>query len=144
MQTAADRLGMAVEYFEIRPDNPVSDILPAIERAKVQAATFFPTQTVIANAERIAAWSAKVRLPTISGWAQFPQNGNLMSYGPNLKATSRRLAFFTDRILKGARPGDLPVELPNEVELVINQKTAKALGVTIPRAVLVRANQVIQ
>lgn len=143
-QAAAERLGITVEYFEIRPDNPITHVLTSIERARVQAAVFFPTQNIIINAEQIAAWAAKARVPTISGWAQFAQSGNLMSYGPNLKATSRRLAFFTDRILKGTRPGDLPVELPNEVELVINQKMAKAIGVTVPRTVLIRANQVIQ
>jgi putative ABC transport system substrate-binding protein len=80
----------------------------------------------------------------MSGWAQFAEGGNFMSYGPNLRDASRRLAFFVDRILKGAKPAELPVELPTRVELVVNQKAARALGVKVPQAVLLRADRVIE
>jgi putative ABC transport system substrate-binding protein len=94
--------------------------------------------------EQIAAFATKHRIPAISGWAQFAEGGNLMSYGPNLRETFRRLAFFTDKILKGVRPSDIPVELPTQFELVINLKTAKALGIKIPQSILVRVDRVIE
>ena len=86
----------------------------------------------------------KRKLPAISGWAQFAEGGNVLSYGPNLADASRRLAFYVDRILKGAKPGDLPVELPTRVELVVNLKTARAIGIDVPPSVLVRADRVIE
>ena len=89
-------------------------------------------QNVVLNRERIAAWALKNRVPAVSGWAQFAEGGNLMSYGPNLREASRRLAFYVDRILKGAKPADLPVELPTQVELVVNLKAARTLGLTVP------------
>lgn len=80
----------------------------------------------------------------MSGWAQFAEGGNLMSYGPNLLSANRRLAAFVDSILKGANPADLPVELPTRVEFAINMKAARALGVAIPPSVLIRADKVIE
>ena len=118
--------------------------MTAIENSRSDAVMFFPTQTVIANRAPIAEWSLKKKVPTISGWAQFADGGNIMSYGPNLAEASRRLAYYVDRILKGAKPGDLPVELPSRVELVVNQKTARAIGVSVPPAVLLRADRVIE
>ncbi len=114
-----------------------------MEKSRSDAAMFFPTQTIIANRARIAEWSIKTKVPTISGWAQFAEGGNVMSYGPNLAEASRRLAFYVDRILKGAKPGELPVEIPNRVEMVVNQKTARAIGVAVPQSVLLRADRVI-
>ena len=84
------------------------------------------------------------RLPAVAAFREYPQAGLLMSYGPDLTDINRRAADYVDRILKGAKPGDLPIELPNKLDLVINLKTAKALGLTIPASVLTRANEVIQ
>jgi putative tryptophan/tyrosine transport system substrate-binding protein len=95
-------------------------------------------------AGRIAEFSIKNRTPAISGWAQFAEDGNLMTYGPNLSDSYRRLAYYVDKILKGTKPSDLPVELPKKFELVINLKTAKQIGVTIPQTVLYRADKVIK
>ncbi len=143
-QAAAARLGIAIDYFELGRGATVADVLAAIETSRSDAAMFFPTQTVIANRARIAEWSLTLKVPTISGWAQFADGGNIMSYGPNLADASRRLAFYVDRILKGAKPGDLPVELPTRVELVVNQRTARAIGVSVPPSVLLRADRVIE
>jgi putative ABC transport system substrate-binding protein len=104
----------------------------------------FPDATMMRYSERIAAIAIKNRIPAMSGWAEFTERGNLMSYGPNLPAAFRRLAYFIDKILKGAKPADLPVELPTKFELVVNMKTAMALGITIPQSILVRADRVIE
>jgi len=86
----------------------------------------------------------KNRLPTISSWPEFVEDGGLMTYSPNLKDLFQRAATYVDKILKGAKPGDLPVEQPTKFELMINLRTAKALGLTIPPSVLGRADQVIE
>jgi putative ABC transport system substrate-binding protein len=143
-QAAAARLGIELNYFELGRGRTVADVLAGIETARSDAVMFFPTQTVIWGRRVIAEWSLKRKVPTISGWAPFADGGNLLSYGPSLAEASRRLAFYVDRILKGAKPGDLPVELPTRVELIINQKTARALGVTVPPSVLLRADRVIE
>lgn len=143
-QAAATALGLSLAYFEARNLAQLDEALTAIEKSGSEALVMFPVQNVIRNRERIAAWAVKNRLPVISGWAQFAEGGNLMSYGPNLRELSRRLAVYVDKILKGAKPADIPVELPTRVELVVNLKAAKALGVTVPPTVLVRADQVIE
>jgi putative ABC transport system substrate-binding protein len=86
----------------------------------------------------------QARIPVIDGWAPFARQGNLMTYGPVIEDVYRRLAVYVDKIGKGARPAELPVELPTKVELVINMKTARALGLTIPQPLLLRADEVIQ
>ena len=94
--------------------------------------------------ERVATVAIRNRIPAISGWAEFTKRGNFMSYGPNLPASFRRLAHFVDRILNGAKPAELPVELPTKIELIVSAKTAKAIGITIPQSILARADSVIE
>jgi len=96
------------------------------------------------NRAEVVALAASRRLPAVYSFRQFPDSGGLMSYGANVRDIHRRSAAFVDKILKGAKPGDLPVEQPTKFELVINLKTAKALGLTIPPSVLGRADEVIQ
>jgi len=93
---------------------------------------------------RIADLAAKNRLPSMYGFREFAEARGLMAYGANVAELCRRAAIYVDKILKGAKPGDLPVEQPNKFEFVINIKTAKALGLTIPRSLLLRADQVIE
>jgi len=92
----------------------------------------------------IASFAQKTRLPSMYGLKEYVDAGGLMSYGPSLPAMYRRAATYVDKILKGAAPGDLPVERPTNFELVINLKTAKARGLTMPRPLLERADQLIQ
>lgn len=95
-------------------------------------------------AGRLAAFSLQHRIPTVDGWAAFARAGNLFIYGPVIEDVYRRLASYVDKLRKGARPGDLPVELPTKVELMVNLKTARALGLTLPPAVPARAGEVIE
>jgi putative ABC transport system substrate-binding protein len=95
-------------------------------------------------AGRIAAFSEQQRIPAVDGWSSFARAGNFMTYGPVLEDCYRRLALYVDKINKGARPADLPIELPTKVELVINLKAARKLGLTIPGPLLSRANEVIE
>jgi len=103
----------------------------------------FPDGIMLANSARIAAFAAESRIATTSGWAGFAENGFLMTLGPNLGASYQHLARFVDRILRGAKPEDLPVELPRTVELVVNLQTARTLGVAVPETLKVRADRVI-
>src|SRR5262249_60964211 len=98
----------------------------------------------LSQRERIVELAAQHRLPAVYEERRFAEAGGLMAYGPNESANFRRTAMYVDKILKGAKPGDLPVEQPTKVELVINLKTAKALGLTIPPSVLARADEVIE
>lgn len=143
-QDAANALGLELQYFESRNAGEVEPALAAIGRSGCQAAVMFPFATIMARRERIAQWSAERRIPTASGWAQFAEGGNLLSYGPNLRSSFRRLSVFAHRILRGAHPADIPVELPATVELVVNAAAARRLGLSIPPAVRLLADRVIE
>ena len=116
------------------------------EAAKARSAALAVTLNSLftSNQKQIADLAAKHRLPAIYPRGDFVANGGLMSYGPDQEEPYKRGAFFVDRILKGAKPADLPVEQPMKFELAINLKTAKALGLTIPPIVLMRATKVIK
>jgi putative ABC transport system substrate-binding protein len=141
---AAKALGVAVDYHPVRNEAECDDALAAILKSHNEALDVFPDALLMRYSEKIAAFAAKNRIPAISGWAQFAERGNLMAYGPNLRDSYRRLATYVDKIVKGAKPADLPVELPTIVELVVNLKTARVLGVKIPQSLLVRADRVIE
>jgi putative ABC transport system substrate-binding protein len=94
--------------------------------------------------QRLAAFALEKRQPAVYMFREFPEAGGLLSYGPNLQASFRDAAVYVDKILKGAKPADLPVEQPTKFELVINARTAKTLGLTIPRSLLLRADQVLE
>jgi len=99
---------------------------------------------MVTNLKRIAGLAAKSRLPSIFHFSEFADAGGLAAYGPDRADLFRRAATFVDKILKGAKPGDLPVELPTRFELVVNMKTAKALGIKIPQSILLQADRVIE
>ena len=141
---AAHRLGLSVQYFQVRT---VADFEPAFHpmtRDGVEAIVAFPDAFIMSQVNAIATFAARRRIPAVSGWAPFAERGNLMTYGPNLRATWRQVATYADKILRGARPADLPVEQPTKIELVVNMKTARALGLMLPRSIVARADRVIE
>jgi putative ABC transport system substrate-binding protein len=113
-------------------------------KARADAVTVQSTNVFFIERRRLADLAVKHRLPAIFLVREFVDAGGLMSYGANVAELHRRAATYVDKILKGAKPGDLPVEQPTKFELVINLKTAKAIGLTIPPSVLARADQVIE
>jgi putative ABC transport system substrate-binding protein len=139
---AARTLGLEVAPLEIRQ---AEDIVPAFETMKVQADALYVVvdQLVVANQTRILTSALGARLPTIFSTHDFVRAGGFMSYGPNYSDLFRHSADYVDKILRGTKPGDIPVEQPTKFELVINLTTAKALGMTIPESFLLRADEII-
>ena len=139
----ARALNLDVILLEIQR---VKDIAPAIEALKTRAdALYVATDPVVlANRVRTNALARGARLPTIYGGREYVEAGALMSYGPSWPHLFRRAAEYVDKILRGAKPGDIPVEQPTKFELVINLGTAKALGIEIPPPLLARADEVIE
>jgi len=142
-QLAAQDLGMKLSYFPVRTAEELSAAFNAISGNGAQAVVVFPDAFTVDQRDKIAAFGLSRRLPTVSGWSTYADSGFLMTYGPNLGASYAHLATYVDKILKGAKPADLPVELPTSVEFVINARTAKAIGVKLPQAMLLRADRVI-
>jgi putative tryptophan/tyrosine transport system substrate-binding protein len=144
-EAAARPLGLRVQPLELR--SPSSDLPGAFAAAvKERAGAIFVVTSSITfrDRARIVQLATQNRLPGIFASREWAEAGGLMSYGANLAEMMRRAATYVDKILKGAKPGDLPVEQPTKFELVINLKTAKALGLTIPPSLLARADEVIQ
>ena len=143
-QAAALKLGLTLRYFPVQTEAELDAALAQIARLRIEAVLVFSDGFALDSAARIAAFSVQNRIPVVTGWSPFVRRGNLMAYGPVFTDVYRRLATYVDRIRKGARPSDLPIEQPTTFELVINMKTAKALGLTIPQSLLLRADEVIE
>jgi ABC-type uncharacterized transport system substrate-binding protein len=143
-QRAAQLLRIQLQAVEVRNPNELEGVFAAMTRGRAGAFIHAPSELFFAYRRRLLDLAAKSRLPGVSDTRDFVDRGGFMSYGPSLPQLFRRAATYVDRILKGAKPADLPIEQPTTFELVINVKTAKALGLTIPPAVLARADQVIQ
>jgi putative tryptophan/tyrosine transport system substrate-binding protein len=143
---ALDPVGAGLVASLARPGGNVTGLSPAFEALKAQADALYVAQDalVAANRTRILTLALSAQQPTIFGTRDFVQAGALMSYGPNFPDQFRRAAELVDKILRGAKPADLPVEQPTKFELVINLATAKALGLTVPPTVLARADEVIK
>jgi putative ABC transport system substrate-binding protein len=143
VEEAAKALGIGVQHVKIQAPADVDDALLAIARGR-ESLVVLEDGLINVCSPQIAQVAAKHRLPTIFGLTTFAEAGGLMAYGPNRPELWRRAATFVDKILRGAKPGDLPVEQPVRFDLVINVSTAERLRLTIPPAVLVRADQVIE
>ena len=143
-QAAASALGLDAEYLPVRGEAGLEGALQAALRARCEGIVVFPDQGMMRNSERFAAFAQQHRMPATSGWAEFARRGNLMSYGPNLQQVFRRLGWYVDRVLKGTPPNELPVEQPTTIEQIINLRAARAMSFTIPRSVLLGADEVIE
>jgi putative tryptophan/tyrosine transport system substrate-binding protein len=140
----AQALGMHVEGLEVRDATAFEGAFDAAARSDAEAILVVPSPLFSAEVVRIAELALRQRMPVMFYADIFPRAGGLISYGPDFPAIFRRAAYYVDRILKGAKPGDLPVELPTKFDLVINLRTAKALGLTVPQLLLARADEVIE
>jgi putative tryptophan/tyrosine transport system substrate-binding protein len=142
-RAAAQTLGLEAVPLEIRRS---ADIAPAFEVLNAQADALYVVvdQLVVANLMRILTFALSARLPMIFSTRDFVRSGGFMSYGPNYSDMFRRSADYVDKILRGMKPGDIPVEQPTKFELVINVTTAKAIGITIPESFLLRADEIIE
>ena len=143
LQAAAKKYALQLQVLEARSPDDIEPVFPKIERG---AGALLVASDAMFNAERkrIVDLVSKRRIPAIYEFREFAEAGGLMSYGTSITNVYRRAAAYVDKILKGAKPGDLPVEQPTQFELVINMKTAKALGVRIPQSILLRADKVIE
>ena len=143
-EVTAGALGLRLQLVGARGPDELEGAFEAMTRARA-GALFVPADIIfVRHAQRIADLAARHRLPAMYGFREHVQAGGLMSYAANFAVMFRRAATFVDKILKGAKPAELPVEQPTKFELVINLKTANALGLTIPQSLLLRADEVIQ
>ena len=143
-EIAARALGLQVQRADIRRAEDFEDAFAAMTNARAMGVVVLPDPTFLSQRQRIADLARQHRLPSVYARRENAEAGGLLSYGSSLPDQIRRATQHVDRILKGARPAELPVEEPTKFELVINMKTAKALGLTIPQALLLRADEVIQ
>jgi putative ABC transport system substrate-binding protein len=137
-------LRLKLELFEVKAAEEFEAVFAAIARQRPDALFMIADRFLLAHRARIVAFAARQRLPGMYPYKEFVEAGGLVSYAPSYPEMFRRSATYVDKILKGAKPADLPVEQPTKFELVVNLKAAKALGLTIPQSVLVRADEVIQ
>jgi len=137
-------LGLELRVLRVREAEDLSTALAGLHPQRDGGLIILPTPLALAHASTIAELALKQKLPAIAYSRNFTESGGLMSYGVDLDDQLRRAAMYVDRILKGAQPGDLPVQQPTKFQFVINVKTAKALGLTIPQSLLGRADEVIQ
>jgi putative ABC transport system substrate-binding protein len=143
-EVAAEALGLKLHSIGVRDPDELEAAFASIARERAHALSVISDAFIFTNRGSVLALAARNRLPAIYPDNVYVEAGGLMSYGPSIPAAFHRAAYFADRILRGARPADLPVEQPTQFELVINLKTAKALGLTMPQSILARADRVIE
>ncbi len=144
VRDAARKLGVTLQFVEAHEGDEFEGAFVAMTRERADGLLAMEGPLLFAHRHRIADLAAKHRLPATYTLREYPESGGLFSYGASLPDLYRRAATYVDKILRGAKPGDLPVEQPTKFEMVINLKTAKALGLTIPQSILIRADEVIQ
>ena len=144
IQTAARSLGLNVAVFEIRPAGDIVPVFDTMKKDRAEALYVVGDTLMNSNRARISTLAIQARLPTIYVAREYVEAGGLMSYGANIPHLFARAAELVDKILRGTKPGDIPVEQPTKFELVINLKTAKTLGLSIPQTLLATADNVIE
>jgi putative ABC transport system substrate-binding protein len=144
LTAAAKKLSIAIDVAELREGTELDSVLKTALARRPQALFQLPSPVVYQASARIAKFAQENRLPSISIFSPFPEAGGLMSYGPDQPAFFAPLGSLVDKILKGANPGDIPIERPTTFEFVVNQKTAQAFGIRIPQTILLQATKVIE
>jgi putative ABC transport system substrate-binding protein len=144
IETASKAMHIEIQSLGVREPEDFDDAFAAMRRDRPNAIFMITDALMGLNRNRVVEFAAENRLAAIYEVRDSVDDGGLMSYGPNLPDLFARAAYYIDKILKGAKPGDLPMEQPSKFELVINLKTAKALGLTIPQSILARADEVIE
>ena len=144
IETAARSSGVTLESFPIRTAEEINDVVERAAQRRVDGMIVLTSPLIFNQRSQIADLALKARLPTINGFNLYPKTGGLMAYGPNFPSMFKQAASYVDRILSGANPGELPIERPTKFELVINIKTAKALGLKVPWQLQQLADEVIE
>lgn len=144
MEAVARRLGVQLQSLEVRRPEDFERAFQAVTQGRAEALVVVSSRLMNVNRPRILEFAGKQRIALVTGWGPWVRSGGFMSYGPDLDVLVRRAASHVDKILKGAKPADLPVEQPSKFELLINLKTAKALGLTVPPSLLARADHLIE
>ena len=140
----AQSLGLRLQRVEARSPDAFDGAFTAMVRGRADALMIADLPLFVRNSQRLFELALRHRIPTVAGWRRYAEAGSLIAYGAHVPDLCKRSAAYVDKILKGAKPGDLPVERPNKFDLVINLKTAKALGLTIPLSLLLKADHVIE
>jgi putative tryptophan/tyrosine transport system substrate-binding protein len=143
-EIAARTLGISLQSIEVRQTSDIDAAFARITKERFQGLAVWPTNVMAVNMKRILDFASQNRLPAIYPTRGYMDVGGLMSYSTNIEEVNRRIATYIDRILKGAKPADLPVEQPTKYDLVINLREARAIGLTIPSLLLLRADKVIE
>jgi putative tryptophan/tyrosine transport system substrate-binding protein len=143
-QTAARSLGVTLQSVEVRTADDFESAFATILKGRAQALVVGPGQFMFSHQTEVVEFAIKNHLPSIYAWKAPVSGGGLLAYGVSISQVCRRAAYYVDKILKGAKPGDLPIEQPTKLDFVVNLKTAKSLGIAIPESILLRADEVIQ
>jgi putative ABC transport system substrate-binding protein len=143
-EAAAKRIGLDARYVAVRNTEELNAAFAKIAADRAQAISLFSDGFAVQNRGPIIDFAMRQRIPLVSGWPVFADSGALCTYGPRLADSYRRLAYYADRVLRGTKPAELPIEQPTTIETIVNLKTADALGLTVPASVLVRADRVIR
>jgi putative ABC transport system substrate-binding protein len=144
LEAAGRKLGIKLQAVEVRSPEELEPGLRTVAAGKPDALIFVPSRLLNLNVKRIATFALEQHLPSVSMWAAFTDNGGLMTYGPDVPSMIKRSAHHVDKILKGAKPADLPMERPTRFDFILNLKTAKALGLTVPQSLRLRADRVVE
>jgi putative ABC transport system substrate-binding protein len=138
------RIGLDVRHVPARTSDELAAAFARMTNERTQAISLFADSFTVQNRAAIMAFGLRQRIPVVSSWPVFAESGALCTHGPRLADSYRRLAYYADRVLRGTRPAELPIEQPTTIETIVNLKTADALGLAVPQSVLVRADRVIR
>jgi len=143
-EAASLQFGLKVQALPVRSANDLPKVFEAITKGHADVVVVLDDVLITSHKQQIMGWATKSHLPVVSIYREFAEAGALLAYGPSIRDMYRRAAYFVDKILKGTKPGELPVEQPTQFELVINLKAVKTLGLTIPQSLVARADEIVQ